>query len=225
MNIMSADLRLKKELKDLECAKREIEDIFVKVVQNFKQISIATVQRKLRIGYAKASGFIEVLEAKNIVSKTSGMRNILNKELLIREAVEYFAPIIRDRNKLNEINKYDIFAYVLNDSFDAENVDYFWLNRLISEHFVNDKIFIETLDELFGTSLSKIKDLKRRTLSVLGERKIDLEILAVVTLQYFAEKLKQKTLENCNDINKDFKEKIKNLRFFNNANDFMKVDK
>ena len=35
--------------------------------------------------------------------------------------------------------------------------------------------------------------LKRRTLSVLGERKIDLEILAVVTLQYFAEKLKQKT--------------------------------
>ena len=30
MNIMSADLRLKKELKDLECAKREIEDILNK---------------------------------------------------------------------------------------------------------------------------------------------------------------------------------------------------
>ena len=205
----------KREIDDeLEKSKKEIRDIFSKYIKNFNQISIATIQRKLYVGYAVASRFMDILVDKNIVKDNSGMRDILNKELFIEEVAEYFAPIIRDKKRLDEINKYDIFAYVVNDSFDANKVDYFWLNRLISEHFVKDKIYVKTLDDIFGTNLSKLKNLDCRAMSVLSEKKIDFEFLAVVTLQYFAEKLKYETLKNNGKINKEFKEKIKNLRFF-----------
>ena len=207
--------KLKDEIdEELEKIKDEIREIFSKYSKKFNQISIAGIQRKLRVGYAVASNFVDILVDKKIVSNKPGMRDILNKDLLVEESVEYFAPIIRDKKRLSEMNKYDIFAYVVNDSFEVGNVDYFWLNRLISEHFVKDKIFIETLDDIFGTHLSKVEDFECRAMSVLCEKKIDFALLAVVTLQYFAEKLKYETLNNCDLFNKDFKEKIRNLRFF-----------
>ena len=205
-----------KKDEDFEKEKFEIEEIFSRRMKKCSEISVETVQRMLHVGYEKSSKFIEVLSIKNIVENGNriGLKVVLNKSKLIKEAVRFFAPIIRDRKKLNEMNKYEIFAYVVNGNFDASKVDYFWLNRLISEHFVKDEKYVKTLDDIFGTRLSKVKDLNRRAMSVLSEGKIDFSILAIVTLQYFAEKLKHETLKNCDYMNKNFKEKIRDLRFF-----------
>ena len=202
------------EDKDLLEAKNEVEDIFRKYVQMTDKISIATIQRKLQIGYAKAAKFIEMMAIKGIVSKRFGVRDILNKKRLVGEAIIYFGPIIRDRNLLRKLNKYNVFAYVINDEFDVNRVDYFWLNRLISEHFVKDEKFMKAIDEIFGTNLHSLKNLDIHSIECLSEWKVDFNLLAIIALQYFAEKLKFETLKKGDNFNKDIKEKIRTLRFF-----------
>ena len=206
----------KEEDEEFEKAKQEVEEIFSKYIKDFDQISTATVQRKLHIGYAKAAKFIDILAIKNIVTKEFGVRDILNKQLFIEEAVKYFTPIIRDKNKLNELNKNDIFAFILHDKFDPGRVDYYWLERLIGEHLVYDEKYIKSIDEIFGTSLSKVKSAKDKTKCIFNDGKIVFRLLVVITLQYFAEKLKCKTLDNWDYDDIYLKEKIRNLRFFDN---------
>ena len=89
------DFYKEQEEKDLDEAKREVEDIFRKYVQMTDKISIATIQRKLHIGYAKASSFVELLALKNIVSNQFGVRDIYDKKKLVEEAITYFPKIIR----------------------------------------------------------------------------------------------------------------------------------
>ena len=203
----------KEEDEDFEKAKQEVEEIFSKYIKDFDQISIATLQRKFHIGYTKAAKFIDILAIKNIVTKEFGVRDILNKQQFLQEAVRYFTPLIRDKNKLNELNKNDIFAFILHDEFEPGKVDYYWLERLIGEHFVYDEKYIKTIDEIFGTRLSKVKNHKEKTKNIFNDSRIVFRLLVVVTLQYFTEKLKYKTLSNWNYNNTDLKEKIKNLRF------------
>ena len=216
MNFDEEFLKLakEKERKEIREAREEIKKIFSKHVLLSDKISIGLLQRKLRLGYMKVAKFIDILAMKKIISNSFGVRDILNKELLVKEAVEYFTPIIRDRNKFAELNKNDVFAFVLHDEFDVGRVDYYWLNRLVYEHFAKDKKFVETLDDIFGTNLSKRKNLNKMAMSILSERKIDTGLLAIFVLQYFSEKLKYKTLDNCDYIDIDLREKLRKLRFF-----------
>ena len=69
-----------KKEKEFEKAKREVEEIFSKHIKDNDQISAATIQRKLYIGYAKAAKFIDILVIKKIVTSEFGVRNILNKQ-------------------------------------------------------------------------------------------------------------------------------------------------
>lgn len=208
--------RKEREEKEIFEAREKVERIFSKFVELSNVISVGIVQRKLHIGYMKAAKFIDILAVKNIVSKEFGLRDILNKKQLVIEAVKYFTPIVRDEKKLNELNKNDIFVFAINNEFDVSNVSFYWLNRLISEQFIKDKIFVKTLDEIFGTCLSKSKDLSFKVMSVLSNKKIDIELLAIVTLQYFAEKLKNQAFNKNKKNYANFKEKINNLRFFDN---------
>ena len=199
---------------ELEKAKQEVRETFSKYAKTFDKISTATLQRKLHIGYSKAAKFIDILAIKNIVNSEFGARDILNKQLFVEEAVSYFAPIVRDRNKLDELNKNDIFAFILHDRFDAGKADYYWLERLISEQFIKDEKFVKALDEVFETELLKMNNLKARTKKVFNDAKVHFGFLVVIVLQYFAEKLKSKTLEEYEYVDEILKEKIRNLRFF-----------
>ena len=208
------DFFKEQEERELDEAKREVEDIFRKYVQMTDKISIATIQRKLRIGYAKASNFVELLALKNIVSDKFGVRDIYDKEKLVEEAITYFPKIIRDRNRLNELNDYNMYVFAVKNHFGINNVDYYWLVRLITENFAKDDEFVETIDEVFGTKFKTIKDVDKRAQKIISNNFYMDGLLPVVTLQYFAEKLKHETLKNCDYMNENFKEKIRNLRFF-----------
>ena len=208
------DFCKEQEERELDEAKREVEDIFRKYVQMTDKISIATIQRKLHIGYAKASNFVELLALKNIVSDKFGVRDIYDKEKLVEEAITYFPKIIRDRNRLNELNDYNMYVFAVKNHFGINNVDYYWLVRLITENFAKDDEFVETIDEVFGTKFKTIKDVDKRAQKIISNNFYMDGLLPVVTLQYFAEKLKYETLKNCDYMNKNFKEKIRNLRFF-----------
>ena len=129
------DFCKEQEERELDEAKREVEDIFRKYVQMTDKISIATIQRKLNIGYAKASTFVELLALKNIVSDQFGVRDIYDKKKLVEEAITYFPKIIRDRNRLNELNDYNMYVFAVKNHFSINNVDYYWLVRLITENF------------------------------------------------------------------------------------------
>ena len=208
------DFCKEQEERELDEAKREVEDIFRKYVQMTDKISIATIQRKLRIGYAKASNFVELLALKNIVSDKFGVRDIYDKEKLVEEAITYFPKIIRDRNRLNELNDYNMYVFAVKNHFGINNVDYYWLVRLITENFAKDDEFVKTIDEIFGTKFKTIKDVDKRAQKIISNNFYMDGLLPVVTLQYFAEKLKHETLKNCDYMNENFKEKIRNLRFF-----------
>ena len=212
------DFYKEQEERELEEAKREVEDIFRKYVQMTDKISIATVQRKLSIGYAKASNFVELLALKNIVSDKFGVRDIYDKKKLVEEAITYFPKIIRDRNRLNELNDYNMYVFAVKNHFSISNVDYYWLVRLITENFAKDDEFVKAIDEVFGTKFKTIKDVDKRAQKIISNNFYMDGLLPVVTLQYFAEKLKYETLKNCGYINQDFKEKIRKLRFFEHVN-------
>ena len=211
------DFFKEQEEKELEEAKREVEDIFRKYVQLMDKISIATIQRRFHIGFAKAANFVELMEIKEIVSEVRenvGIREIFDKQRLVEEAVKYFPKIIRDRNRLNELNDYNMYVFAVKNHFGINNVDYYWLVRLITENFAKDDEFVKAIDEVFGTKFKTIKDVDKRAQKIISNNFYMDGLLPVVTLQYFAEKLKYETLKNCDYINKDFKEKIKTMRFF-----------
>ena len=212
------DFYKEQEEKDLDEAKREVEDIFRKYVQMTDKISIVAIQRKLSIGYAKASSFVELLALKNIVSDQFGVRDIYDKKKLVEEAITYFPKIIRDRNRLNQLNDYNRYVFAVKNHFSNSNVDYYWLVRLITENFAKDDEFVKTIDEIFGTKFINIKDIDKRAQKIISNNFYMDGLLPVVTLQYFAEKLKYETLKNCDYINQDFKEKIRKLRFFEHVN-------
>ena len=71
----------------------------------------------------------------NIVSDKFGVRDIYDKEKLVEEATTYFPKIIRDRNRLNELNDYNMYVFAVKNHFSNSNVDYYWLVRLITENF------------------------------------------------------------------------------------------
>ena len=126
------------------------------------KISIATIQRKLHIGYLKASNFVELLALKNIISEKFGVRDIYNKEKLVDEAVKFLLKIIRDRNRPDELNGCNVYVFAIRNRFSNSKVDYYWLDRLISENFAKDDDFVKVLDEIFGTNFMKMKDISER---------------------------------------------------------------
>ena len=66
----------KEEDEDFEKAKQEVEEIFSKYIKDFDQISTATVQRKLHIGYAKAAKFIDILAIK-VIAKIKTISDVI----------------------------------------------------------------------------------------------------------------------------------------------------
>ena len=70
------------------------------------------------------------------------------------------------------------------------------------------------IDYVFDADCSSEIDLNVRARKILGYYYLYSPVLSVVTLQYFADKLKYKTINNNDKINTDFKEKLQKLRFF-----------
>ena len=203
--------------REVEIAKEEIKRKFEKIAQN-GVLSISLIQRKLSVGYSTAARFVDKMEEKNIVSSVEDrIRIILDKEKLISEAIEYFSPKVRDNDKINELNSYDTFVFALRDEFDANNVDYYWLVRLITENFAKDDEYVRMIDYVFDSDCLSEKNLDIRARKILGYYYLYSPVLSIVTLQYFADKLKHETLKNSSKINVDFKEKLSKLRFFSDS--------
>lgn len=201
-------------MSEIEAAREEIKRKFEIIVAN-GVLSVAIIQRKLSLGYSTCARFVDLVESKNIVSAIENRtRKILDKEKLISEAIEYFLPKIIDNDKMNELNNYDTYVFALRDEFDAENVDYYWLVRLITENFAKDDEYVKMIDYVFDADCSSEIDLNVRARKILGYYYLYSPVLSVVTLQYFADKLKYKTINNNDKINTDFKEKLQKLRFF-----------
>lgn len=201
-------------MSEIEAAREEIKRKFEIIVAN-GVLSVAIIQRKLSLGYSTCARFVDLVESKNIVSAIENRtRKILDKEKLISEAIEYFLPKVIDNDKINELNNYDTYVFALRDEFDAENVDYYWLVRLITENFAKDDEYVKMIDYVFDADCSSEIDLNVRARKILGYYYLYSPVLSVVTLQYFADKLKYKTINNNDKINTDFKEKLQKLRFF-----------
>lgn len=200
-------------MSEIEAAREEIKRKFEIIVAN-GVLSVAIIQRKLTLGYSTCARFVDLVESKNIVSAIENRtRKILDKEKLISEAIEYFLPKVIDNDKINELNNYDTYVFALRDEFDAENVDYYWLVRLITENFAKDDEYVKMIDYVFDADCSSEIDLNVRARKILGYYYLYSPVLSVVTLQYFADKLKYKTINNNDKINTDFKEKLQKLRF------------
>ena len=201
-------------MSEIESAREEIKRKFEMIVAN-GVLSVAIIQRKLAVGYSTAARFVDLMELKNIVSTIENRtRKILDKEKFISEGIEYFLPKVIDNDKINELNNYDTYVFALRDEFDAENVDYYWLVRLITENFAKDDEYVKMIDYVFDADCSSEIDLNVRARKILGYYYLYSPVLSVVTLQYFADKLKYKTINNNDKINTDFKEKLQKLRFF-----------
>ena len=201
-------------MSEIEAAREEIKRKFEIIVAN-GVLSVAIIQRKLSLGYSTCARFVDLVESKNIVSAIENRtRKILDKEKLISEAIEYFLPKVIDNDKINELNNYDTYVFALRDEFDAENVDYYWLVRLITENFAKDDEYVKMIDYAFDADCLSEIDLNVRARKILGYYYLYSPVLSVVTLQYFADKLKYKTINNNDKINTDFKEKLQKLRFF-----------
>ena len=201
-------------MNEIEVAKEEIKRKFEMIVEN-GILTVAIIQRKLSVGYMTASRFVDLMESKNVVSAIENRtRKILDKEKLISEAIEYFLSKVIDNDKINELNNYDTYVFALRDKFEADSVDYYWLVRLISENFAKDDEYVKMIDYVFDSDCLSELDLEVRARKILGYYYLYSPVLSVVTLQYFADKLKYKTLNNNNKINIDFKEKLQKLRFF-----------
>lgn len=201
-------------MSEIEAAREEIKRKFEIIVAN-GVLSVAIIQRKLSLGYSTCARFVDLVESKNIVSAIENRtRKILDKEKLISEAIEYFLPKVIDNDKMNELNNYDTYVFALRDEFDAENVDYYWLVRLITENFAKDDEYVKMIDYVFDADCLSEIDLNVRARKILGYYYLYSPVLSVVTLQYFADKLKYKTINNNDKINTDFKEKLQKLRFF-----------
>ena len=201
-------------MNEIEVAKEEIKRKFEMIVEN-GILTVAIIQRKLSVGYMTAARFVDLMESKNVVSTIENRtRKILDKEKLISEAIEYFLPKVIDNDKINELNNYDTYVFALRDKFEADSVDYYWLVRLISENFAKDDEYVKMIDYVFDSDCLSESDLDIRARKILGYYYLYSPVLSVVTLQYFADKLKYKTLNNNNKINIDFKEKLQKLRFF-----------
>lgn len=202
-----------KKQKETALAKDFIRAEFEKIVKN-NTISVAEIQRRLKIGYVRAAEFVDLMELTNAIKPPERSRLILDKSQLVEEAVNYFSLEVRDEEKINELNDYDTYVFAVKNEFDAENVDYYWLVRLISENFVKDEEYIKMIDYVFDCNCSKIKDKDKRTKKIFEYYFKFSPVLSIVTLQYFADKLKNETLKNSDKINIDFKEKLEKLRFF-----------
>lgn len=201
-------------MNEIEVARDEIKRKFETIVAN-GVLSVAIIQRKFSLGYSTCARFVDLVESKNIVSAIENRtRKILDKEKLISEAIEYFLPKVIDNDKINELNNYDTYVFALRDEFDAENVDYYWLVRLITENFAKDEEYVKMIDYVFDADCLSEIDLNVRARKILGYYYLYSPVLSVVTLQYFADKLKYKTINNNDKINTDFKEKLQKLRFF-----------
>jgi len=201
-------------MSEIEAAREEIKRKFEIIVAN-GVLSVAIIQRKLAVGYSTAARFVDLMELKNIVSTIENRtRKILDKEKFISEGIEYFLPKVIDNDKINELNNYDTYVFALRDEFDANNVDYYWLVRLITENFAKDDEYVKMIDYVFDADCSSEIDLNVRARKILGYYYLYSPVLSVVTLQYFADKLKYKTINNNDKINTDFKEKLQKLRFF-----------
>jgi hypothetical protein len=201
-------------MNEIEVAKEEIKRKFEMIAEN-GILTVAIIQRKLSVGYMTAARFVDEMEEILIVSPVENkVRKIIDKENFIIKGVEYFSRKLVDNDKLNELNGYDNFVFALRDEFDADNVDYYWLVRLISENFAKDDEYVKMIDYVFDSDCLSELDLEVRARKILGYYYLYSPVLSVVTLQYFADKLKYKTLNNNNKINVDFKEKLQKLRFF-----------
>ena len=55
---------------------------------------------------------------------------------------------------------------------------------------------MKVLDEIFGTNFMKMKDISERLQKIIAHNLYMDGLLPVITLQYFAEKLKYETLKN-----------------------------
>lgn len=201
-------------MNEIEAIREEIKRKFEMIAEN-GILTVAIIQRKLSVGYMTAARFVDEMEATLIVSPVENMvRKIIDKENFIIKGVEYFLPKVIDNDKMNELNNYDTYVFALRDEFDAENVDYYWLVRLITENFAKDEEYVKMIDYVFDADCSSEIDLNVRARKILGYYYLYSPVLSVVTLQYFADKLKYKTINNNDKINNDFKEKLQKLRFF-----------
>ena len=201
-------------MNEIEAIREEIKRKFEMIAEN-GILTVAIIQRKLSVGYMTAARFVDEMEATLIVSPVENkVRKIIDKENFIIKGVEFFLPKVIVNDKMNELINYDTYVFALRDEFDAENVDYYWLVRLITENFAKDEEYVKMIDYVFDADCSSEIDLNVRARKILGYYYLYSPVLSVVTLQYFADKLKYKTINNNDKINTDFKEKLQKLRFF-----------
>lgn len=78
---------LEKRVKKLESLAQEPEcdvllDQAIEAIKEYDEISISFLQRKLMVGYARASRLLDMLETRGCVSKGEGSkpRKVINKE-------------------------------------------------------------------------------------------------------------------------------------------------
>lgn len=200
----------RQEMKD---AREEVKEIFDRYLKTHDIVSILAIQRKLHLGYATISKFVEILVIKNVVIAEKGMVKIQDKKLFMKEAVSYFTPRVRNRNKLNELNKNDLYAFVIKGDLSIDKIDLYWLDRIIEEHLIDNEKFIEKVDDVFEINLKSVKDSEERKKILYFGETFEKGVLSIIVLQYLLDSLKQEILLKNDEKYINFGKKLLNLRF------------
>lgn len=201
------------KIQELKDAREEVEEIFDRYLKSNDSVSVLAIQRKLHLGYATISNFVEILTIKKLVVVENGMVKIQDKKLFMKEALSYFTPRVRNRNKLNELNKNDLYAFVIKGNLSIDKIDMYWIDRIIEEHLIDNEKFIEKVDDVFEINLKSVKDLEERKKILYFGEIFEEGVLSIIVLQYLLDSLKQEILLNNNKKYMNFGKKLLNLRF------------
>jgi DNA segregation ATPase FtsK/SpoIIIE-like protein len=118
----------------------------VKVIINADKASASLVQRRLRVGYARAARLIEILEKNEIISKSDGARP---RSVLVKDADKAMGILNRKNNKpVNTVaDSENMYALAVKVSLDAGKSSASFLQRKLNIGYARSAKLIELMEE------------------------------------------------------------------------------